>query len=248
MNESPGHGDRFGAETIHFFRQRALDEILKLWTQQLKMHLKDAQRRKSPVTVASYYPEVLSTWDLIRRGLDPSKHHTFRGRVSLQIRCRKRGHILAQVYPTCTLPVLVPTIAMLPAGPNGKKEVRARVRHSPESQKRRQMAPWDLWSARDPWIEAYADEDQLRIISEHLESGKLTSAQAFNERRLYGHSYDIRGLTVLHDGHRTVERYNEFLDCMIQPVWEFLCRCGTTQVPTATVMDTLDQGIATLTM
>jgi hypothetical protein len=121
---------------------------------------------------AAQQRDAANLYDLIRRGLDPSRPRRFKGRVSLTIRCEPRGHLLALVYPTCDRPVLVPSVSCLPATTPEKTK-----QHQHKTAETRRL--FGLPADRDKWIEVWFPQHE-------------------DERM----TYDIRGLSILDERHR----------------------------------------------
>ena len=207
-----------------------------MWCEQLQTRLDELERLSL---------DELSELDLLQRGLDPDKYRTFKGRIALEIRCKAKGHSLARVYPTRFLPVLVPTIATLPFGPNRSKEVRAQRWQNPNNRKMREIEPWAAHATRDPWIEEWLDDTEMEFLLQDMKERDLTSGE-MEYRMKMANIICIRGLTAVKDRHRATERYDPTLDRVFQPVWEFMCRCGVQTVATAIVMDALDRHAADL--
>jgi hypothetical protein len=180
------------------------------WAERLSQEVENDRRRPTARPLAEMRPaeralegqrllrleEDESKFDLVSRGLDPEKPRRFKGRISLSIRCKPRGHELAHVYPTRVHPVLVPVVSALPIGPNGEKEQRAQA-----AQRQREIADlhgFELVHIRDGWIE---DDD-------HPD----------------GHPY-IRGMAVLSPDYLAPREVPaEYAGT--EPALFLLCRCG----------------------
>ncbi|MGW5742401.1 hypothetical protein [Amycolatopsis sp. NPDC003861] len=162
--------------------------------------------------------------EVLERGLDPKKHRTFRGRVLLEARCEKRGHILARVYPTSQGPLLIPSVSGLPLGRNGKKEQRFSGEHYEFAKHWRTILELsgnpDPRGYRDRWIQEYAAGDDAED-SEY---------------------FTIFGLTLLGEQHRRETVLIEERDIEVVPTFYLLCRCGTELLATVEVMRALDAG------
>lgn len=109
----------------------------------------------------------------------------------------------------------------------------------------REIEPWAAHATRDPRIEDWLDDTEMEFLLQDMKERKFTGEETEYRMKMANIIY-IRGLTVLKDGHRAAERYSPTLDRVFQPVWEFMCRCGTQTVATAVVMDALDRHAADL--
>jgi hypothetical protein len=171
--------EKMDPQLIARIRRQELEEMIKEWGDHLAKEMSEHQRRAERWrgTRTWHYHgdrweqqavDTVSLWDLVRRGLDPRQERRFRGRVALTVRCEKKGHVLALVYPTCACPVFVPSVRCLPVGsPDRWKPQQQRA-----AKFAREYFPWAQAAVRDPWIEEM-DEDESGI------------------------SYYIRGLTIL---------------------------------------------------
>jgi len=159
--------------------------------------------------------------EVLSRGLDPSKRRTFRGRVLLEVRCEKRGHVLARVYPTSIGPLFIPSVSHLPIGKNRENEHRfgsEGYQREKEWRKLFQGTPMQHpASYRDEWILDFTDPDERGGV--HL---------------------TIRGLEVLTTRHRREEMVVD--GTPYTPAFEMMCRCGTVWAATSEVMSALDSG------
>jgi hypothetical protein len=179
--------------------------------------------------------DAQSTYEVVRRGLDPDQPRLFRGMVSLTIRCKRRGHVLGYVYPTRFDPVFVPTVSALSGGIYREKAARANSRafgrqteqlnaevliaegmRAGEADKAARFMNGDL---RDHWIEADMRADPAP--NEPLEH------------------YSIRGLAVLSlaylaDRDDLPEGVTN--DMLASPL---VCRCGTRLLYTTQLREVL---------
>ncbi len=104
--------------------------------------------------------EAAALSELYGRGLDPKRPRRFRGRVDLSLLCKPRGHQLANVYPTRSGPVFVPTVATAPLRrdslPPGSAH-RRQLREESVALRRLLGVPIGVevltGSARDAWVE-----------------------------------------------------------------------------------------------
>lgn len=236
---------RYSPAEIKKRRHEEYSRLIKIWCEQLETRLSELGWPNPSPRLKEYCIDHLSELDLLRRGLDPDKYRTFKGRIALEIRCEGKGHSLARVYPTHPLPVLVPTIATLPYGQGRSKEARAQRWQNPNNRKMREMEPWATNAIRDPWIEDWLDDTEIKFFKQDMQERRFTGEE-MEYRMKMANVILIRGLTVLRDKHRVIERYNPTLDPVIQPAWEFMCRCGTRTIATAVVMDALDRHAADL--
>ncbi len=158
--------------------------------------------------------------EILARGLDPQRMRTFRGRILLEVRCKPRGHVLARVYPTSVLPVFVPSVADLAAGPNGTKEGRFGGEAHRNNRRWRDAVkgtPLEM-SYRDDWIQEFRDPHDPNDPT-----------------------FMIRGLSVLGPRHREREVTIDAGQTFIRS-FHLLCRCGAGWLATADVMEALDDG------
>ena len=100
-------------------------------------------------------------------------------------------------------------------------------------------------ATRNAWIEDWLDDTEMEFLQEDMKERRLTGEE-MEYRMEMANIILIRGLTVLKDKHRVIERYSRALDRGIQPAWGFMCRCGTRTVATAVAMDALDRHAADL--
>lgn len=214
---------------VALFRRRELENAVHNWAAQLEKEVARHQRRVERHRGTSTWRhfadiwetqavETLSLWDLIRRGLDPEQGRRFCGRVSLTVRCAAKGHVLGLVYPTCALPVFVPSVRTLPLNPPAE----LRDKSNRAIALARKHFPWALAASRDPWIETFEDDD-----------GEIF--------------YEIRGLSVLNEErHRKLEEEAE-QEGWGRPAFFLLCRCGQQVVASADVYAATARGDSHLT-
>lgn len=220
--------DQIDRHVVSLLRRRELENAVHDWAAQLEKEVAYHQRRaerhrgtKARERSGEHWQQqatkAMSLWDLVRRGLDPKQERRFVGRVSLTVRCKAKGHVLALVYPTCALPVFVPSVRGMP--PSVSPEAKARLERAASFA--RQHFPWALAASRDPWIETFEGDD----------------GEVF---------YDIRGLAVLQERHRLYEMHDDQLGTL-RTAFYLICRCGQQMVAPADVMRALDRGDRHLT-
>jgi hypothetical protein len=140
----------------------------------------------------------------------------------MELRCEKKGHLLARVYPTTFGPLLVPAMSGPP--PNSEnnsryggeryereKAFRAKERSLPEQFRTRY---------RDRWILRFRQDDSDRT------------------------EFMIRGLTLLTKRHRQTVLHHDGQPGT--PAIDLACRCGTSWFGTAEVMTALDSNLGVL--
>ncbi len=130
-----------------------------------------AQRNpKYAAVLARERREAAALSELYGRGLDAKRPRRFRGRVDLTVQCKPKGHELANVYPTRSGPVFVPTVAEAPLRrdslPPGSAE-RRRLQEESAALRRLGIPMGTAVSgpinqARDAWVEI-GDEPRAYI-------------------------------------------------------------------------------------
>lgn len=223
--------ERFGLSGSDIGRMRHKQEvdIVRSWADMVETEVSRLRGLLQRGLLASDYREqrhreLASLLELLRRGLDPHQPRLFRGRVALEMRCQPRGHLLARVYPTKDLPILVPTIGSLPLLPERQEQAR---RRRSEIAVLRGLFPATPDFSREPWIERSDGS-----VSEDEELGDLVGDRW----------YVIRGLTFLGDRHRHEFWEDAELGTVGPVAFHLLCRCGERKVPTHEVMAALDAG------
>src|SRR2546425_12981171 len=98
---------KYSPSEINKRRHEEYSRLIQIWCQQLETRLSELGWPNPSPRLKDYCIDYLSELNLLSRGLDLVKHRTFKGRIALEIRCKKKGHSLARVYPTRPLPVLV---------------------------------------------------------------------------------------------------------------------------------------------
>ncbi|MGA4975273.1 hypothetical protein [Streptomyces cinereoruber] len=177
--------------------------------------------------------ECKTLLELLSRGLDKRSARLFQGRVSLTVRCRKKGHVLARVYPTSMHPIVVPHIAGVdPAFKESRfrdvdaiREVRANA------------ALYEELRLRDPWVSEQTDWEFYERL---MESAK----DAAGRRLAYIRSthFSLPGMVVLVPRLRQKVVTVEGVD--YEPYWSWLCRCGESRYACHQLMTALDEGVS----
>ncbi|MEW2807091.1 hypothetical protein AB0929_08220 [Streptomyces massasporeus] len=216
---------------------------MRLWHLKLKLELERIDRRKRRMGDVSQ--EILERWkaeeletkslyDLISRGLDPAKTRAFRGRISVTVRCAVKGHVLARVYATRYLPVLVPQTPYRAIIRDKEK----RFAELPRDKEFRSAFPHVQF--RDAWIDVWTDDD---LIDSSIDYEKVALGvdrlprHRIEEIELKGSEFDIPGLTVIQERHAATEV--EYEGTVYQPSWYLLCRCGLRYLATHLVVEAL---------
>ena len=166
--------EKYKPSEINKRRHEEYSGLIQIWCEQLETSLSELGWPNPSPRLREYCIDYLSELDLLRRGLDPAKYRTFKGRIALEIRCKRKGHSLARVYPTRPLPVLVPTIATLPYGQGRSKEARAQRWQNPNNRKMREIEPWATNDTRDPWIEDWLDDTEMKFLKQDVQERRLS--------------------------------------------------------------------------
>ncbi|MFE2550535.1 hypothetical protein ACFXGI_18595 [Streptomyces sp. NPDC059355] len=170
--------------------------------------------------------------ELLSRGLDSKATRLFRGRISLTVRCRKRGHILAHVYPTSLRPIVVPRVAGVnPEHKEGRfKNVDAL------KEWRVNPAAYEALRLRDPWITESTDWEFYERLCETFK-GETGRRLAY----LKATYFDLQGMAILEP--RLRQKVVTVEGVRYEPYWSWLCRCGEHRYPCYRLMAALDEGV-----
>ncbi|MFF1604960.1 hypothetical protein ACFVYV_47655 [Streptomyces mirabilis] len=226
-------------------RRQSEQEEVRLWHRKLDRELERLEQRRhkmgnrSAGIVERFKAEELKTrslHDLIRRGLDPKKTRTFRGRVNVTVRCTPKGHVLARVYATRYLPVIVPQTPY--RGFMHDKEKR--FTGIDKDQEKVFRSIFSHVQFRDTWIDVVTDDEQVDDLIKYEKEVRGIDPlprERLDEIRLDWTEYSIPNLTVIQEGHSA--REVEYDGVTYEPSWYLLCRCGLRYLATYLVVDAL---------
>ncbi|MET9791430.1 hypothetical protein [Streptomyces canus] len=230
---------------VSAWRRQSEQEEVQRWHRKLDRELERIEQRRHQMAnrsagiVERFNAEELKTralHDLMRRGLDPKKSRTFRGRVNITVRCAPRGHVLARVYATRYLPIIVPQTPYR----GFMRDKEKRFTGIDRGKEKEFRSIFSHVQFRDIWIDVVTDDEQIDALINHekgIRGADSLPRERLDEITLKWTEYSIPGLTVIQEAHSA--REVEYNGIVYEPSWYLLCRCGLRYLATHLVVDAL---------